>query len=80
MMTMSGHAAALLTPATGAVLPDGVLAYIGPGAGLGAFVVAIALILGAILLLTGLVWYPLKRLVKGTPADADGGSRTDASE
>lgn len=74
------HAAALLEQATGVVLPGHVLAYIGPGAGLGALVVAIALILGAILLVSGLVWYPLKRLIKGTPADADSGSGTDASE
>lgn len=73
------HAAALLEQATG-FLPDPVLAYIGPGAGLGAIIVAIALVLGAILLVSGLVWYPLKRLIKGTPGDADGGSRTDPAE
>jgi hypothetical protein len=54
------------------------LAYIGPGAGLGAFVVAIALGLGVVLLVAGLVWYPLKRLIRGTPGDVDGGP-TDAA-
>lgn len=49
------------------------LAYIGPGAGLGALVVTIALVLGGVLLLIGLVWYPLKRLRKGRTANAAGG-------
>lgn len=40
-------------------------AYIGPGAGLGAIAVTAALILGVLLLLTGLVWFPLKRAFKG---------------
>jgi hypothetical protein len=39
-------------------------AYIGPGAGLGAIAVTAALILGVVLLLAGLVWFPLKRLFK----------------
>ena len=39
-------------------------AYIGPGAGVGAIVVTIALALGVILLLVGLVWFPLKRMLK----------------
>lgn len=60
-----------------ALLSDAALAYIGPGAGIGALIVTIALVLGAVLLVAGLVWYPLKRLVKGTPADAASGTRTD---
>jgi TM2 domain-containing membrane protein YozV len=44
-------------------------AYIGPGAGLGAIAVTVALGLGVILLLVGLVWYPLKRLFKKNTAD-----------
>ena len=39
-------------------------AYIGPGAGLGAMAVAVALIVGAALLLFGFIWYPLRRLLK----------------
>ena len=39
-------------------------AYIGPGAGMGAFAVALALLAGAVLLVVGLVWYPLKRFLK----------------
>ena len=44
------------------------LAYIGPGAGLGAIAVTIALVVGVLLLAVGLVWYPLKRMLKGRKA------------
>lgn len=47
------------------------LAYIGPGAGLGAIAVTIALVLGAVLLLAGLVWYPAKRALKGRAREED---------
>ncbi|MEO0971981.1 MAG: hypothetical protein AAFX85_02725 [Pseudomonadota bacterium] len=43
-------------------------AYIGPGAGLGAIALAVALLLGVVLLLVGLVWYPLKRMLRGRKA------------
>ena len=39
-------------------------AYIGPGAGLGAIAVTIALLIGVLLLLLGIVWFPLKRFLK----------------
>lgn len=55
-------------------LPTSAAAYIGPGAGLGAIAVTVALALGLVLLLFGLVWYPLKRVLKrakGGAADAD---------
>lgn len=39
-------------------------AYIGPGAGAGAIAVALALGFGLFLLVVGLVWYPLKRMLK----------------
>ena len=45
-------------------------AYIGPGAGLGAIAVTVALVLGVLLLFAGLVWYPLKRLLKGKSGGA----------
>lgn len=53
------------------------LAYIGPGAGLGALIVTIALLLGAVLLLAGLVWYPLKRLRKDRASKVASGSPVD---
>lgn len=40
-------------------------AYIGPGAGLGAISLTIALLVGAAFLIVGFVWYPLKRLMRG---------------
>jgi hypothetical protein len=55
---------------TAAGLPAATLAYIGPGAGVGALVVAIALLLGVTLLVIGLVWYPLKRLLRARTHDA----------
>ncbi len=58
--------------ALAAVFPSAALAYIGPGAGLGAIVVTAALIVGVILLVVGLVWYPLKRMLRSkAQASAD---------
>ena len=53
-------------------------AYIGPGAGAGAIAVALALAAGVLLLIVGLVWYPLKRLLKRRkgPSGRDGSPRT----
>jgi hypothetical protein len=56
-------------------------AYIGPGAGLGAIAVTLALLLGAVLLVVGFLWYPLKRMLRGrngaakTPAAGDDADR-----
>ena len=38
--------------------------YIGPGAGIGAIVVLIAVALGVLLLIVGVFWYPVKRMVR----------------
>lgn len=46
-------------------------AYIGPGAGLGAIGLTIALVLGALLLIVGFVWYPLKRLLRSSKKTPD---------
>ena len=56
--------------ATGLCVATPAHAYIGPGAGLGAIAVTAALGFGVILLLFGLVWYPLKRLLKRNKPDA----------
>jgi hypothetical protein len=53
-----------LAPVLAVLLPNPALAYIGPGAGLGATAVVVALVIGLLLLLVGLVWYPLKRMLK----------------
>ncbi|WP_254440553.1 hypothetical protein [Ruegeria arenilitoris] len=55
-------------------------AYIGPGAGLGAIAVTIAVVLGGIFLIVGLVWFPLKRLLRGRKGPADAGNETDPAQ
>ena len=52
-------------------------AYIGPGAGLGAIAVAIALALGVLLLVVGLFWYPLKRVLKARKGEDPRSGSTD---
>ena len=52
-------------------LPLTAHAYIGPGAGLGAIVVTVAVVLGVLLLLVGFLWYPLKRVLSGRKKTAD---------
>jgi hypothetical protein len=41
--------------------PSTAFAYIGPGMGVGAFVVTFALLIGVIFLVFSLIWFPLKR-------------------
>ena len=40
------------------------LAYIGPGAGIGAIGTVVAVIGTVLLMIVGFVWYPVKRLLK----------------
>jgi TM2 domain-containing membrane protein YozV len=72
--------AALLSTVLGVVMPGPALAYIGPGAGLGVIAVTVTLILGVLLLVIGLVWYPLKRLLKGKTGATANRGRRDGSE
>lgn len=58
--------------------PAPALAYIGPGAGLGAIAVTIALVMGVMLLAVGLIWYPLKRMLKGRKAPAQNAPASDS--
>ncbi|MDO8207694.1 MAG: hypothetical protein Q7T38_07740 [Gallionella sp.] len=39
-------------------------AYIGPGLGAGAITVVLGIASGLLMLLVGVVWYPLKRLIR----------------
>jgi len=66
----------MLVLTVGLALPDPAAAYIGPGAGLGAIAVTVALVLGVLLLLVGVVWYPLKRMLKGRKSATDSGDGT----
>ena len=45
-----------------------ILAYIGPGAGLGAVGALAALVGAALLIVVGFVWYPARRLMRGWKA------------
>jgi hypothetical protein len=57
--------------------PSSALAYIGPGAGLSAIGVFLAVIGAIVLLIAGFVWYPAKRLLrwlKGTGGSDQSGS------
>lgn len=40
------------------------LAYIGPGLGLGAVATVLGVVLGLLMLVVGVVWYPVKRLYR----------------
>ncbi|AWI84978.1 hypothetical protein CEW88_14475 [Alloyangia pacifica] len=71
-MTPFARLAALLLLSFGMGLPDPAAAYIGPGAGLGAIAVTVAILLGVLLLIAGLVWYPLKRMLKSRAAARSG--------
>lgn len=62
------------------VLPSPAFAYIGPGAGLGAIAVTIAVLLGVLFLIVGLVWFPLKRLIKGRKERADQDNELDPTQ
>ncbi len=58
-----------------ATLPVPAWSYIGPGAGIGAILFVVVLVLGALLVLFGLLWFPIKRMLKSKKAspkpDAD---------
>lgn len=54
---------AFLLAVAAVALPNYAHAYIGPGVGIGAILLTIAVALGVLFLLFGLVWYPAKRLL-----------------
>lgn len=74
------HVAVLPGDPLAAVGADQAMAYIGPGVGLGVIILVAALVLGGLLLLMGLVWYPLKRLRKPGAEDTASTRRTDERE
>jgi len=47
-----------------ALFPSMALAYIGPGAGLGAIAIFVAICVAVLLLVVGFVWYPIKRMLR----------------
>jgi hypothetical protein len=44
--------------------PQVALAYIGPGLGSGAVVAVLGTLAGLLMLVVGVVWYPIKRLIR----------------
>jgi hypothetical protein len=38
-------------------------AYIGPGLGLGVFASVLGVLVGLLMLIIGIIWYPIKRLI-----------------
>ena len=40
------------------------LAYIGPGLGAGAVATVLGIVAGLLMLIVGVIWYPIKRLVR----------------
>lgn len=45
-------------------LPQFAFAYIGPGLGIGAVVATLGTIIGLLMLIVGVIWYPIKRLIR----------------
>lgn len=43
-------------------------AYVGPGAGAGAIMASVAVLLGIVLLFVGFLWFPIKRALKSRKA------------
>lgn len=60
------------------VSPSLALAYIGPGAGLGAIGTFLAVVGAALLLIVGFVWYPVKRLLRWLKARKDADKKETA--
>jgi hypothetical protein len=59
-----------LFTAVAAFGPSVAHAYVGPGAGLTAIGTVLALLAAVLFALVGFVWYPMKRLLKGSNAKA----------
>lgn len=47
------------------IAPFPAYAYIGPGLGLGAIAAVLGVLLSIFLALVAILWYPIKRLIKG---------------
>ena len=74
--TVAALAAAMLV-----TISSPALAYIGPGAGIGAIGTFFAVIGAVVLLIVGFLWYPIKRMLrkKKEPVQAATADDTDTS-
>lgn len=59
------------------LVPGAAAAYVGPGAGLTAIGTVLALIGAVLLAIVGFVWYPVKRLLRRSPANGPENSKKD---
>lgn len=79
MQLISFRAAAIAALAMAAASPAS--AYVGPGAGLSAIGSALAFVGVILLMIVGLVWYPVKRLLRGSRSEQqDGEAPVDPAE
>lgn len=56
---------------------ENAVAYVGPGLGLGGIGAVVGIIVAVFLAIVGLVWYPLKRLLKGKASDSAADKESD---
>ncbi|MCA0998772.1 hypothetical protein [Alloyangia pacifica] len=61
-------------------LPAPALAYIGPGAGLGAISALIAVVIAIVLIFVGFIWFPLRRMMRKRRARTVQTQTSDAGE
>ena len=63
-----------------AVSSQPVMAYIGPGGGLSAIGVLLAVVVGIVVAVLGFVWYPLKRVMRNLRLGEPGGDPEEESK
>ncbi len=56
------------------------LAYIGPGLGLGAIALFLGVLLSVFLAIVGVVWYPIKRMIRAMRGSKDAHSEPIENE
>ena len=62
------------------VWSQSVMAYIGPGGGLSAIGMLLAIVVGIVVAVLGFVWYPIKRLVRNLRLGETGVDHEEGSE
>ena len=61
------------------LLPQPAMAYVGPGAGLSAIGLFLAIVVGVIVAIAGFLWYPIKRILRACrKRDTNEGDENDS--